>query len=186
MIGSYEFNADAIVLSQAAFSEADVLLDLYVDGLGRILASSRGVKHLKSKLRYQLEPYSIIKATLIETKSNGWRLINADLYRNLYYELDGRNQQVLIRLFDLFYRVLPPQEIIVVVESFINQVRAGEYDLINNYLYTASDLLIELGYLSSPKRQEIVSSELRQESLTDKQVSYLQRLIVDSLANSQL
>lgn len=70
------YHTEAIVLSARAVGEADRLLSCYTRELGLIRARARGVRNLRSKLRYALVPLAIIEADFVEARG-GWRLTSA-------------------------------------------------------------------------------------------------------------
>ena len=186
MKNSSEVTGRALVLSQISYGEADVLLDLYIEGFGRTLAKSRGVKYLKSKLRYSLEPYSISVVSIIQIKSGGWQLINSDLVSNLYYDLSGKRREVLVRIIDLLIRVLPPEDPIRIIDHMIDVLSVGDYDLLDQYLLVASNLLVSLGYLDQDKVEQVIGSAKKQAVLPRDKIKSLQLLIIKAIENSQL
>lgn len=69
-------HTDAIILSARAVGEADRLLSCYTHKLGLIHARARGIRHLRSKLRFTLTPLSYVEADFVEGMG-GWRLTSA-------------------------------------------------------------------------------------------------------------
>lgn len=143
-----EQTISALVLHKVNLSEADVFLDLLTNLEGRITVTSRGVQFLKSRLRYALEPYSVISATIIPTRNSGWRLINASFKQNLFYDLSGQDQKVLIRLVELIRRVVPPEEPELLYQELVIWLSEKPSFVINNYLLIAIYLLSSVGYLN--------------------------------------
>lgn len=105
--------------------EADHMSVLFTESLGLILARSRGVRSLSSKMRFGLQDMSISKIALIKGK-NQWRVTNAVLEQNLPHEFRTTPDKLALvaRLlnfikrtsayeqeekfvFDLFYKSLP-------------------------------------------------------------------------------
>lgn len=68
-------------MKKADFGEADRLFTLFTEDFGKIRAVARGVRNLKSKLRYNLDLFSFSRFSLI---SNGgyWKILNADEFLN--------------------------------------------------------------------------------------------------------
>lgn len=58
-----------IILKEADLNEVDRLLTIYTKELGKIKVSAKGVKKLESKLRYSIEPISLVQLILVEGKS---------------------------------------------------------------------------------------------------------------------
>lgn len=62
------------------FGEADRLFTIFTEKFGKISAAARGARHLKSKLRYNLETFSHSRFGLVAGKSavGGWRIVDAE------------------------------------------------------------------------------------------------------------
>jgi len=60
---------EAIILKSADSSEVDRLLTVFCEKLGKISISAKGVKKLRSKLRYSVEPISYVRMILVEGKN---------------------------------------------------------------------------------------------------------------------
>ena len=58
-----------IILKEADLNEVDRLLTIYTKELGKIRVSAKGVKKLESKLRYSIEPMSLVQLILVEGKN---------------------------------------------------------------------------------------------------------------------
>ena len=189
----------AIILNKSHSGDSDVYLDLLTKELGRIGAVSRGVGHLKSRLRYALEPYSVIGGVIIKTKSGGWQLINAELQNNLYYELEGQRRKVLIRLFELIRRVVPPSEATALTDGVVDLLITNTEFALDRYLYVALYILFYLGYLDLVEIREFPEFSDVTDTPTIKSIVYnlptkvsdstmlgLKTLIQQAIINSQL
>lgn len=71
------YQTEGIVLSKSDFGEADRTLVVFTENFGKIKAVVRGVRHLKSKLRHNLDLFSFSRFALVAAK-NGWRLVDAE------------------------------------------------------------------------------------------------------------
>jgi len=58
-----------IILKEADLNEVDRLLTIYTKELGKVRVSAKGVKKLESKLRYSIEPISLVRLILVEGKN---------------------------------------------------------------------------------------------------------------------
>lgn len=59
-----------IILKEADFNEKDRLLTVYTKELGKVRISAKGVKKLESKLRYSIEPISLVQLILVEGRNS--------------------------------------------------------------------------------------------------------------------
>lgn len=62
--------------------EADRLFSVFTKDFGRIEAMAQGVRHLKSKLRYNLEMFSCVRLGLVAGR-DFWRIVDAEELNNL-------------------------------------------------------------------------------------------------------
>lgn len=140
-----EYITTSLILQVSPLSESDVIIDLLTIDLGRVSVISQGVRLLKSRLRYALEPYSLIEASIIDSRV-GWRLINARLISNLFYESNLNNTEVIVRFVNLLTRVLPPDEAELwhqeIIEFLVNSP-----DSAREVTLAVAYVLYKLGYL---------------------------------------
>lgn len=66
----------ALILKYTNVGEADRLYHMITRAKGRIVTRATGVRYLKSKLRFQLQPTELVVTSLIEG-NRGYRLVNA-------------------------------------------------------------------------------------------------------------
>lgn len=67
------FHTEAVVLGTYVKAESDKLVTLYTKEFGLVRADARGMRNMRSKLRFALQPYSIVQLDMISTKG-GWRV----------------------------------------------------------------------------------------------------------------
>jgi recombinational DNA repair protein (RecF pathway) len=191
-----EVTTSSLILSQSDLGEADVYLDILTTEVGRVPVRARGVRRLRSKLRYSLEPYSLGQANLIQSKTGGWLLITSTMERNLFYEPgNSESRHVITRMMDLIRRVTPPEEPCPSLVRFLMDV-TNNYDyVIKNYLLYASLLLSDLGYfdLSGLTNPGIFDEWLSNSKssfpnvmLAPDEIHQLKHSIARALHNSQL
>jgi len=60
---------EAIILKSHCVNEADRILTVYSEKLGKINVSAKGVRKTESKLRYSIEPISYVQMILVEGKN---------------------------------------------------------------------------------------------------------------------
>lgn len=63
------FSSHGIVLSRRYYSEADAIITLFTDDLGKVSFAAKGIKKLKSRKRGTLEPFSEIKFSAVRTRN---------------------------------------------------------------------------------------------------------------------
>lgn len=202
-----ETQLNALVLQTYQIGESDILLDLLTED-GRISVSARGVRKLKSRLRYCLEPFSLITATIIDARS-GPRLINALFIRNLYFDLDNTkaynisptddvlSQKIIVRLLHLITRVVPPDETQLWVKEFLGLLENDVVKITNQYLFVTGYILQELGYLNFYELlaelsvhfnhyDNSLASLIDHEAVSVEKQLRLKQAITTALENSQL
>ena len=72
------YQTPGIVLNRMNFGEADNFLIVFTEKFGKIKVIAKGSRHLKSKLRYNLETFSYSRFGLIGVGGGTWKLIDAD------------------------------------------------------------------------------------------------------------
>ncbi len=75
------YQTEGIVLGGSDFREADRILTVFTEKFGKITASAKGVRQMKSKLRYNLETFSYSRFGLLAGKSSGrsvWKIVDAE------------------------------------------------------------------------------------------------------------
>src|SRR3989344_5676480 len=82
------YETDAFVFSALPHGEASRYMVLYTREFGLVRAAAQGLRELKSKLRYSLQPFSLSVVNLVHGRS-GWRIVNARLAKNYFTEFDG-------------------------------------------------------------------------------------------------
>jgi len=59
-----------IILKKADLNEVDQLLYVYTKELGKVNISAKGTKKIESKLRYSIEPISLVQFILVQGKNS--------------------------------------------------------------------------------------------------------------------
>lgn len=101
-----KFNTPALVIETFRYGESDRLIRLFTRQYGMIYARVAGLRRMRSKLRYSLNPYSLSEITLVYGRG-GWRLTQARQYEDLFVGLRDKPtaQQVLSRIGNLCGRL---------------------------------------------------------------------------------
>lgn len=89
------YTTDAFILDSTVSGEADRFFTLFTKDLGLVRALAKGVRLQKSKLRYNLQDFSLSKVSLVRGKDI-WRLTNARLDESLYDKF--RNEKAVLHV----------------------------------------------------------------------------------------
>lgn len=104
----YHFHhTEAIVIATRPLKESDRRLRLFTRELGVVTATATGVRLLQSKLRYALQPYTLVTLVMVHGKQ-GWRVTNAVPKASLFVK-EGRekSRRTIISLLGFIARFLP-------------------------------------------------------------------------------
>lgn len=105
------YQTEGLILGTYPSKEADRQLLIYTREFGLLRATAQGVREIKSKLRYSVQPYSHTMVNLVRGRI-GWRLTNARLEENFYQSLadDKARLLILARVFSLLRRMVHGEE----------------------------------------------------------------------------
>ncbi len=101
-------HTEAVVLAGYAKGEADKMLALYTRDFGLVRADAKGIRKSTSKLRFALQPYTIVRVDLIVTRA-AYRAGSTDV---LFY-LSSPSMpilSILYRISALVRRLVPEEE----------------------------------------------------------------------------
>ena len=195
------YETDAFVLSALPHGEASRYMVLYTREFGLVRATAQGLRELKSKLRYSLQPYSLSVVNLVHGRS-GWRIVNARLAKNYFTEFDGgrlpagrqARRLVLARACLLLRRMLAGEERNgELFDSFTEGLAfletTAEEQLPNAELILVLRILYHLGYIGkSPLSERLVKSPWGEEVLSEaaRERRVLLNSVNESLQSSHL
>lgn len=99
-----------IILERRNFGEAEKLYIIFTEQLGKIAAVAQGVRNIKSKLRYSLEPLSLVNFALVATGER-WRIVDADKVFS-FVAISGHQSKMsaYLKLVTFLNRMLQGQE----------------------------------------------------------------------------
>ena len=105
------YQTEGIVLGKKDFGEADRVLTVFTKEFGKINAVAQGVRYIKSKLRYSLEPLSFLRVGLVAGKSGEWRIVDAEEIEN-YREIITKPENIILfsRIISLIDKMLQGEE----------------------------------------------------------------------------
>ncbi|MBU3925866.1 DNA repair protein RecO [Patescibacteria group bacterium] len=151
------YQTEGIILKKKNFGEADRLLTIFTKEFGKINAMAQGVRYLKSKLRYNLEPFSYSKLGLVAGKSAlaGWRIVDAEEienYKNIIFKQD--NFLALSQIINFIDRMIQGEEKNIFlweklkeIFNFLNIENYNKENLQNFEISSFFDILKNLGYI---------------------------------------
>lgn len=83
------YTTHAIVCGSVHHNTSDKQFLLFTEDAGMIYASARSVREEKSKQRYALQDFSLVRVSLVKGKS-GWRIGSAQALGNPFLQAQGR------------------------------------------------------------------------------------------------
>lgn len=103
------YETDAYVLRVAPQGEADALVILFTESFGLVHARAQGIRYEKSKLRFAVQPYARVTASLVRGKGM-WRLTNAQVGTHVAALYEHEAVVTIARIFSLLERLLRGEE----------------------------------------------------------------------------
>ncbi len=149
------YKTEGIILNQREFGEADRLFSFYTRDFGRIEAKAQGIRHLKSKLRYFLYGYAVIRLSFVSTQNGFWRLVDAEeieIFDSIRTESEKNSS--CAKIIDFAERFIKGtiEDIFLWEEmreilSFLDSREMSDEDLKNFEIYAAARVMLRLGYI---------------------------------------
>lgn len=148
------YTTEALVLRVFNQGEADRAFVLYTKEFGRIAVRARGIRLLKSKLRYCLQSHSYALVTLVKGRSD-WRLINAQPLGVSQVNTQSQSCRALsLRIISLVDRLIQGEfhepELFSFIRTSLEECE-NYADMTVFSEYVTLSLLWKLGYISLPK-----------------------------------
>lgn len=146
---------EALVIGTMRYGEADRIVSLYTRERGRLSAIAKGVRRTKSKVGGRLEPFSLVRLTLVPGKSL-YTVVGVDTVRTF----QGAREELFrlehgARLFGVVRHLFPAEELSVPVFNLLVRAVSRLSDAANEetahalVLATRVKLLALLGYAPS-------------------------------------
>ena len=156
------YTTDALVCGTFDRNTADRSYRLFIRELGMLYADARSVRLEKSRQRYGLTDFSLVRVSLVRGKA-GWKIGSIEAKRNFYHEAASQAARGYVRdVVRVLRRFVAgeepaPELFDEVVESLGVLASASEPA---EFLYDAVVLriLLLLGYVSKSKVPEAVAS----------------------------
>jgi DNA repair protein RecO (recombination protein O) len=144
------YTTEGFILKSVNFGEANKYFFIFTKDFGLIKAAAQSVRHLKSKLRYGLEDFSLAQISVVRGREI-WRLTSAEKKQNIK---ETEKFLLLSRIFSLLLRLLHGEER---NDLLFNSVKEGMIfleknemtpeDLANFECILALRILSALGYI---------------------------------------
>ena len=135
------YTTNGIVLSERAIGEADRIYSILTRDLGKLQARAIGVRKNTSKLRGNIEPFSLSAISFVKGKSY-WRLTSAEFIQNISALPN------IARPFSLIEKLIqgeePHPELFDVVEQFALSPQPSDEMF---EIRLVSQIFFHLGYL---------------------------------------
>jgi len=170
------YNTEAIILESRDVGEASKNLVLYTKEAGMIYAHAQGVREIKSKLRFNLQPMTHVTISLVRGK-NTWKATSVFGHRMFLNPLETHphSYQTMTRVVALFKRLVSGEEEDALL---FESLRDGLYALKeyheerrlteNIERLVVMRVLFRLGYLSFPPNEGLISrTDYSKETLTE-------------------
>lgn len=150
------YETDAFVLSAHNVGEGNRFFYLFTKEFGLVKATAQSVRVEKSKLRYNLQPFSRAQVSLVRGKEQ-WRVVGAEGAQHFFVSFSGNTeaQQLLRHLFDLVIRLVHGEGVHPYTFDTLGEVSGvllrgdvTKEDLKPLELISVARILFELGYFS--------------------------------------
>ncbi|MCW9054847.1 MAG: DNA repair protein RecO [Candidatus Pacebacteria bacterium] len=194
----HRYQTDGLVLGHYPVGEADSLIDIFTEDLGRVRAVARSIREEHSKLRFSLQNLSVARISLVRGKET-WRIVGAESRENLYTALadDEGKRELILRMVRLLRKLLAGEEsnpaLFRVVMSGIESIRTTATDskeLTDLECLIVLRILHNLGYLAKDERTapflDVATIDSSIVSLVSPMRREMIRQINTSLQESQL
>lgn len=157
------YNTKGIVIKRKVSGESDTVLYILTEDFGLIIASARATRNSGSKLKGSLQEYSLCEVSLVKGK-NGWKITNAILINNFYFDLNKESKKILAKICLLLTKIIvgeiPHREVFDIVRSgFLSLSQSNEEDYRFIESLVVLRVLRELGYVVFNEESSIYLSD---------------------------
>lgn len=105
----HKYHTESALLATEPKGEADMYMTFFTRELGLVRAQARGVRYLKSKLRFSLQPQMWPHISLVQGKGM-WQVTNAHIENNHPEKLNKNAQNLFERISRLIRRLIQGEE----------------------------------------------------------------------------
>ncbi len=191
------YTTDALVVGSEARYTADRTIALFTREAGLVFARAMGVRKERSKLRYGLQDFSMVRVSLVRGKQ-GWRVIGAERMQNLYFAASNLEvRAALLRTLKIVRRLVRGEEAHpalydVLIDGLCTLASGMVADVSRAEQLLAARVLAALGYVAprpayvAALRAASLSEALRGEEVDAEEGRALRSAIDRALSVSQL
>lgn len=181
---------DALVCAAKDSNTSDRSYLLFTKEAGMLWASARSVREERSKHRYALQEFSLIRVSLVRGKS-GWRITGSESISNFYYLASSREARTLIRnIVRLLRRFLHGESTVPRVFDDVLEVlplAEAKADVLET-VFTLR-MLHELGYVAPDAFASVIEAEtlaLAYERAGEDVARRSEKIVAEALSVSHL
>jgi DNA repair protein RecO len=187
------YTTQALVCGTYNRSAADRSFALYTREAGMLYAEAKSVREERSRQRYALQDFSLIRVSLVKGKQT-WKVGSVEVITNYFMSAADRAKRAsVVRLFRNLRRFIQGEEPSPELFDFVVSALSAIEGQVNHpeflELYTELKVLNLLGYV----RSDSIPVALREVRLTEVGERYeseylivLNRLIAEGIENSHL
>ncbi len=156
---------EALVCASKSSNTSDKSYLLFTKDAGMLWASAKSVREERSKHRYAVQDFSMVRVSLVRGKS-GWRVTGSEAIRNLYFDAQSRETRTLVRNVLRFLKRLLHGETPVpqVYEDAVALLEFSSSDPLRVETVFALRTLHTLGYIA---KEELFGTVLTAPTLED-------------------
>ncbi len=150
------YNTKCFIIDSSPSGESDKIINIYTEDFGLIRSVAKGVREMKSKLRYSLQEATYGTVALVRGREI-WRVTNASKEISLFNRgLNPSGRRALASLLKFVARFAPGEgknsdifEILKTVSGFVfrNHLKTEEVEIIE--LIARIRIMNELGYIKN-------------------------------------
>lgn len=147
----HTYTTEALVCGSFLHNTADKVFLLFTRELGMLYATAKSVREERSKQRFALQDFSLIRVSLIKGKQ-GWRVGSVEADTNYFAKADDRlTRGSVVLLFKTLRRFIHGEEPLLKLFDFclltLNDLYKIEGDRVVWNLVLQLKILYELGYV---------------------------------------
>ena len=183
------YNTEALVCGSRDSNTSDRAYILFTREAGMIWAQTKSVREERSKHRYALQDFSVIRVSLVYGKA-GWRIVGTEPIINLYYDAKQRGVRILLRnIVRLLRRVIRGEEATPELYDDLMDTLKGvpeSVDASDMEIVLTLRILHALGYIAPQESYQNLLGDDAYESRTEKSLHRAKKAIEGALAASHL
>ncbi|MBX2866580.1 recombination protein O N-terminal domain-containing protein [Candidatus Kaiserbacteria bacterium] len=183
------YNTEALVCGSRDSNTSDRAYILFTREAGMIWAQTKSVREERSKHRYALQDFSVIRVSLVHGKA-GWRIVGTEPSTNLYYDAKERDVRILLRnVVRLLRRVIRGEEATPeLYDDLLHTLKAVPKDVAASEMETVLTLRVlhALGYIAPQEVYQNLLEDNAYETRTPEGLRKASQVIEGALTASHL